>query len=121
MQSFRVSSDNRLDVFHRMLLGSSAIVLAGMTPVFAYAQTAPNDPVAAEPAAPIAEEGGGLQDIVVTARKRQESVQDVPVSVTAISAADIQNRDLTTLERLAAATPQLSIGRNATGSGAQLT
>ncbi|GGD39417.1 TonB-dependent receptor [Croceicoccus pelagius] len=64
---------------------------------------------------------GGLSEIIVTARKRVESAQDVPVSVTAISAAEIADRDLTSLERVAAATPQLAIGRNATGSGAQLT
>lgn len=64
---------------------------------------------------------GGLQDIVVTARKRAESAQNVPAAITAISAATIQQRDLTSLERIAAATPELAIGRNATGSGAQLT
>ncbi|WP_246524970.1 TonB-dependent receptor [Sphingobium phenoxybenzoativorans] len=120
MQSFRESGASRSTVLTRMLLGSSAIILAGMA-VTAHAQTAPAEQAdAAQPAAASGEEGG-LQDIVVTARKRQESVQDVPVSVTAISAVEIQNRDLSTLERLAAATPQLAIGRNATGSGAQLT
>ncbi|MGB1867714.1 MAG: hypothetical protein ACPHLL_00370, partial [Porticoccaceae bacterium] len=31
------------------------------------------------------EESAGLEEIVVTARKRQESIQDVPVAVSAIS------------------------------------
>jgi outer membrane receptor protein involved in Fe transport len=119
MQSFHHASASRLSILHRMLLGSSAILLVGAA-ASAHAQTAPAEQADAAPPAAQASEGG-LQDIVVTARKRVESVQDVPVSVTAISAVDIQNRDLTTLERLAAATPQLSIGRNATGSGAQLT
>lgn len=60
-------------------------------------------------------------DIIVTARRRAESAQDVPVAVTVISAEDIARRDLTSLERIAAATPQLVIGRNVSGSGAQLT
>ncbi|NJC33968.1 outer membrane receptor protein involved in Fe transport [Sphingomonas jejuensis] len=64
---------------------------------------------------------GGLGEIVVTARRRVETAQDIPVSLTAITAEQIDARDITSLERIAAATPQLAIGRNATGSGAQLT
>jgi iron complex outermembrane receptor protein len=32
---------------------------------------------------------GGLEEIVVTARKREESLQDVPLTVTAVSATQI--------------------------------
>lgn len=65
--------------------------------------------------------GGGLDDIVVTARKREESVQNIPVSVTAISATQIDRRDLTSIEKIAASTPQLQVGRLASGSAAQIT
>ncbi len=64
---------------------------------------------------------GGLEDIVVTARKRAESVQDIPVAVTAISEAQIQRQDLTSLEKVAARTPNFTVGRASNGSGAQLT
>ncbi|WBH17767.1 TonB-dependent receptor [Sphingomonas radiodurans] len=64
---------------------------------------------------------GGLEDIVVTARRRAESVQDIPVSVQAISAEEIQQRDLTSLEKIAAATPQFTVSRSSNGAGAQLT
>lgn len=64
---------------------------------------------------------GGLQEIVVTARKREESVQDVPVNVAAISAATIEKQDLTSIEKIAARTPNLNVGRASNGSGAQLT
>lgn len=63
---------------------------------------------------------GGLEDIVVTARKRVETTQDVPVSVTAISPAQIQRYDLSNLERVAAQTPNFVIGRSPSGSGATL-
>ncbi|WP_221794442.1 TonB-dependent receptor [Aquisediminimonas sediminicola] len=63
---------------------------------------------------------GGIQDIVVTARKRVETTQDVPVSVTAISAEQIERYDLSSLERVAASTPQFVIGRAPSGSGATL-
>lgn len=74
----------------------------------------------AQDAAPAAEEGG-LTDIVVTARKRNESVQDVPVAVTAISAEIVARQDLTSIEKIAARTPNLNVGRASNGSGAQLT
>lgn len=64
---------------------------------------------------------GGLEEIIVTARKREESVQTVPVAVTAISEKIIQQRDITSIEKIAAATPNLSVGRASNGSGAQLT
>ncbi|MCW1384916.1 TonB-dependent receptor [Novosphingobium sp. KCTC 2891] len=63
---------------------------------------------------------GGIQDIVVTARKRVETTQDVPVAVTAISAEKIQHYDLSSLERVAAQTPSFVIGRAPSGSGATL-
>ncbi|MCW1384485.1 TonB-dependent receptor [Novosphingobium sp. KCTC 2891] len=63
----------------------------------------------------------GIDDIVVTARRRNESVQDVPVSVQAISAQVVQQRDLTSLEKIAAATPQFTVARASNGAGAQLT
>ena len=63
---------------------------------------------------------GGIQDIVVTARKRTETTQNVPVAVLAISAETIQKYDLTSLERVAASTPSFVVGRAPSGSGATL-
>jgi outer membrane receptor protein involved in Fe transport len=63
---------------------------------------------------------GGVGDIIVTARKRAESTQDVPVAITAVDEKTIEKYDLTSLERLAASTPQFSVGRAGTGSGATL-
>ncbi|EZP84735.1 TonB-dependent receptor [Novosphingobium resinovorum] len=63
---------------------------------------------------------GGIGDIIVTARKRQETTQDVPVAVVAISAEKMQQYDLSNLERVAAMTPSFSIGRTPSGSGATL-
>lgn len=80
-------------------------------------------PVLAQEAPPAAAQAstGGLSDIVVTARKREESAQSVPVAVTALSAEVIQKRDITSIEKIAAATPNLTVGRASNGSGAQLT
>lgn len=98
-------------VFHSVLLTTSALALA--TPALAQtgAETAVQDGVTQ----------GGLEEIIVTARKREESVQSVPVAVSAISAKTIQQRDITSIEKVAAATPNFSVGRASNGSGAQLT
>ncbi|MFS0736832.1 TonB-dependent receptor [Sphingomonas sp. 1P06PA] len=70
------------------------------------------------PAAAVRE--GGLEEIVVTARKRVESAQNVPVAVTAFTPQQIQQSDLTSLEKVSAVTPSFTIARSTTGSGAQI-
>jgi len=66
-------------------------------------------------------ESGGLEEIVVTARKRVESAQDVPVSLTAFSGEMVDRYDLTSLEKLSSSTPEFNVGRASNGSGAQIT
>ncbi|WP_372798746.1 TonB-dependent receptor [Litorivivens sp.] len=46
-----------------------------------------------------------LEEIVVTARKREESIQDIPVSVTPFTADSLERRGFTGLDDIAAATP----------------
>lgn len=74
------------------------------------------------PALSTAEEAkGGLEEIVVTARKRAESLQDAPLTMQALSQARIEDFDVTSLERIQQITPQLYVGRVSNGSGAQIT
>ncbi|WP_159979209.1 MULTISPECIES: TonB-dependent receptor [unclassified Novosphingobium] len=94
-----------------------AIICAGAAQAQTVDTTGPATPQAEE----TSETAGGLGDIIVTARKRQETSQDVPVAVTAISAAQIDRYDLTSIEKVAASMGQLTVGRNSTGSGAQIT
>jgi outer membrane receptor protein involved in Fe transport len=95
---------------------SRTALLAGTCLGAAIATPAAAQNTAAQPTAQ-----GGLQEIIVTARKRAESVQDVPVAVTAISGEQIRAADLTSIEKVAARTPNLTVGRASNGSGAQLT
>jgi iron complex outermembrane recepter protein len=64
---------------------------------------------------------GGLEEILVTARKREESLQTVPVTVTAFTADQIERFRVNSLEALAGSSPDLFIGRASNGSGAQIT
>ncbi|MCW1382779.1 TonB-dependent receptor [Novosphingobium sp. KCTC 2891] len=75
----------------------------------------------AQPQATAETENTGLTEITVTARKRVESAQSVPVAVTAISAKTIEQRDMTSIEKIAAATPSLTVGHASNGSSAQVT
>ncbi|QMW23790.1 TonB-dependent receptor [Sandaracinobacteroides saxicola] len=48
-------------------------------------------------------------EIVVTAQKREERLRDVPMSVSALTAADIENRNVTSLDQLQSAVPALRL------------
>lgn len=95
------------------LLASSCLATSLVYAAPAYAQDAGGEAVE--------QAQGGITTIVVTARKREESVQDVPVAVTAISGEVIERRDITSIEKIAAATPNLNVGRASNGSAAQIT
>ena len=56
-----------------------------------------------------------LNEVVVTARKRSESLQRVPVSVTAFSAKQMEQRGYTGLDDIASATPGFTFEGFATG------
>ena len=50
-----------------------------------------------------------LEEIVVTARKREERLQDLPLSVTAIDAAQIERQGIRNLEDIAQFTPGVNL------------
>jgi iron complex outermembrane receptor protein len=63
-----------------------------------------------------ADDKGGLEEIVVTAQKRQESVQTVPISITAVSAQELQNRSVSQLSDLQSVTPNVTFSTTAQGT-----
>jgi len=80
-----------------LALGVSAL------PFTAHAQ-----PVPAKADATTADTGDtGLNDIVVTARRREENLQDVPIAVTAYTAETLQTKAITDRTSLADNTPSL--------------
>ena len=52
---------------------------------------------------------GGLGEIVVTAQRREESLQDVPVAVTALNSETLDNLRVTDVQRLTGLAPNLAI------------
>jgi outer membrane receptor protein involved in Fe transport len=63
----------------------------------------------------------GLEEVVVSARKREESLQDVPVAVSSISPVQLESNIATDLSKVAELAPQVMIGRNTNGTGGFLT
>jgi iron complex outermembrane receptor protein len=53
--------------------------------------------------------GNGIEDIVVTAQKREESLQDTPISIAAFSAQDLENKGINGLTDLRANVPNLQL------------
>jgi iron complex outermembrane receptor protein len=80
-----------------------ATAAAGALPGIAAAQSAPTDAKA-----PAATEGYG-DEIVVTARKREESLQDVPISVQAFSSAALERSGIKDFSEIAYRVPGLKL------------
>jgi iron complex outermembrane receptor protein len=84
------------------LLGAAALCTAWLPVAPALAQTAPAAP---HPSA----SSEGLGEIVVTARRRAESLQDVPLAVTAIGAETLQAQAVQSLTDLGSFVPNMKI------------
>lgn len=80
-----------------MLLASSSLALGS-----AAHAAAQQDPVAAEPVTSVGE-------VLVTARKRTERLQDVPISVNVTSGEELASQDVRNLEALSGSVPNLHI------------
>ncbi len=62
-----------------------------------------------------ADDNGGLQEIIVTAQKREQSLQDVPIAVTAITEDTLQANRIYTVNDLSSLAPGLTVRPSAGG------
>jgi iron complex outermembrane recepter protein len=76
--------------------------------IFPAARAAPADPESAA--------SGGLEEIVVTATRRQERMQDVPISMLAFSQEKLDQQGLKNIDDLSRLSPGLSFQRNGMSS-----
>jgi len=95
-----------------LLLGSSLMAMCatggGAQAMMLQADTGPAE----------AEESQTIDRIVVTARRRDESIQDVPVAVSVADRERLENNLATDLTKVAEVAPQVIIGNQTTGTGA---
>lgn len=103
---------------------SAASLAIGLCSTAAFANTAAEptatDPAAPAAAAPEAAPPADSGDIVVTAQKRAENVQDVPISIAAFSGATLEKNNVVNLEGLTKVTPNLSVAKGAQTSYVRL-
>lgn len=101
---------NRLNVFRSstLMAGASLVALLAL-PTAAYAQVEPGTSVSQ--ASPETEDPvpQGTNDIIVTARRSSERLQDVPVAVTAFGSEALTERRISTESDLQFATPGLTV------------
>lgn len=93
-----------MNIHHTLSLACFASTLLGAVPQIATAQNQSSEPV-------------GLEEVVVTARKRSEDILDTPIAISVVSGADIDAKGIVSLTDLANNTPGLQItsvnsGRN---------
>jgi iron complex outermembrane receptor protein len=94
------------------LLAAASLLALGAVPVAAQ-ERAPTSPAPQQAQAPRA----ALEEIIVTARKREERLVDVPVSVSALTQQAIEVRGIKSLDDLALYTPGFQFQAAATGGG----
>jgi len=96
----------------------AAALIAGSSLVFAPVMATYADDAAETPAATAASseaEGESLEEIIITARRRSEVLQDVPQTVNAVTAGDLQKLNLQNLQDLSGVVPGLQIASVSTG------
>lgn len=91
----------------RNILLGATMLCATTTPAIAFAQDTTDD--AAAPAASETTDYGN--DIIVTASKRSQTLQDTPIAVSVTSAADLQNAQIRDLIDLQSAVPSLRVSQ----------
>ena len=62
-----------------------------------------------------------LEEVVVTARKREESLQDVPVAVAVVGQEQLRNNVASDLSKVGELAPQVSMSQGGSGTGAVIT
>jgi iron complex outermembrane receptor protein len=107
----------------RLLRSLSVLALATAAASAAQAQTAPPDEEGTEASraqqgqpAERQEDASGIADIIVTAQRRAESVQDVPIAISAFSAEQLERQGVTNALQISQYVPNL-VAQNNTGIG----
>jgi len=87
-----------------MNINFRSLFRAGMTAPLALGAVAVNGPASAQQAA---ESGFMLEEIIVTARRVEENLQDTPISVTVVTGTELAQRQVFSTEDLDQVTPNL--------------
>ncbi|MGH8208294.1 MAG: TonB-dependent receptor, partial [Steroidobacteraceae bacterium] len=86
----------------------AGLMCLNVLPRAARGQVAQNDEVAS---------AGALQEVIVTARKRHESLEKTPIAITAFTAASLEAHHIVSVDQIAQFTPNMNFVNTASFSG----
>lgn len=109
MKSVSVSHGGRARVLS--FIGASVVALASAQ---ASAQTEAAAPAAAAPAA--VDDAYNMGEIIVTAQRREQNLQEVPIAISAVGEAFLARRNITSVEQLGSIAPNVRIERGSSSS-----
>ena len=96
----------------RATLGAAALVFGGLSGV----AVAPAAMAAEQPASPPTR-SNAIEEVIVTARMVEESVQDVPIAITALSAEQLSSPTIRNITDLNGYSPNVTIDQNGSRGG----
>lgn len=99
-----------------MKLGGTFISLGAVAAALSSPAVAQNAAAGTQPAAQAADQGG-IAEIVVTAQKRAENVQDVPIAISAFTATALQERAVSSVASLSNIAPNVTLDAGTPFSG----
>ncbi len=109
-------SGNWIELRHMLTAGASAFALGIASAAAAQGSGTPAAPTtgvgAPVSASAEAAADGGIDDIIVTAQRRSERLQDVPIAISAFTQADLRRTDTNDLARLTNFTPGFNFGKS---------
>lgn len=93
-----ITGDQEMSTFHgkKAIYIAASLAAAAWLPTDAYAQT--QQAVS-----------GAIEEVLVTARRREESLQDVPIAISAFGGENLQARGVETVANMNAVAPNLSV------------
>lgn len=92
----------------RNLLAATALSTLAAISAPAFAQEAPQSADAQDSAA---DAGPGIGEIVVTAQKRSENIQNVPIAISAVGSQFLETRGITSIDSLGSVAPNVKFER----------
>ena len=100
--------------FRARILGGSALIcsLAAAGPLFASSASAQDAQAPAPVPAPAARSQSGLNEIVVTAQRREENLQEVPIAIAAMTSETLESAGIDATNTLTQAVPSVQFSRS---------
>lgn len=92
-------------MIRRYLSGWLALSITMVTAVHGQTTAASAQPDSVQPAG-----SKGLEEVVVTAQKRQENVQAIPIAITAVSGSSLAERQVNSVATLSSVVPNMTFG-----------